>query len=204
MAAERKEEISAEDRTAHVIWCHPREDSLTARVVDHVSDLLNQRGLNLDVLELYGAEFDPSLRVDDEPDWENPKKLYSEVVEQQVLRAQNADYIIVVFPVWWFGLPALLKGYFDRVWNFGRMYGNDQPANVKGMLWLGLAGLPEESFTKRGYDTSLALLLNEGIAGYCGISHSETVLLYDTLGEVQISRFQDQVGAAISGLVTRK
>lgn len=166
-----------------VAWAHPRTDSLTARVVEGVRGQLQERGVEVDTLDLYRAGWDPTLDVDDEPDWDDPDRGYSEEVMAQAARAMAADAVMFVFPVWWYSLPAILKGYVDRVWNWGLFYGAGHRSGIAAVRWIGLAGGTRRSFEKRSYDQMITHHLNVGIAGYCGIQDSEVTLLYNTLGE---------------------
>jgi putative NADPH-quinone reductase len=63
----------------------------------------------------------------DEPDWNDREREYSAEVWAHMQRIDAADTMIVVFPIWWFGLPAILKGWVDRVWNCGFAYGRSGP-----------------------------------------------------------------------------
>ncbi len=90
------------------------------------------------------------------------------------------DALAFIFPVWWFNLPAMLKGYIDRVWNNSFAYGSSKLHHHQ-VLWLGLAAASKELFEKREYDQMMSRMLNTGIAGYCGISNSKVEILYNTL-----------------------
>ncbi|MWC30884.1 hypothetical protein GON22_22600 [Paenibacillus sp. MMS18-CY102] len=77
-------------------------------------------------------------------------------------------------------MPAMLKGYIDRVWNNGYAYGTGK-LHHEQVLWLGLAGASFEHFEKRNYDKMLAHQLNVGMANYAGIANSKVEILYNTL-----------------------
>ncbi|GAA1933948.1 hypothetical protein GCM10009837_69760 [Streptomyces durmitorensis] len=81
----------------------------------------------LDLLDLHAEGFDPRMAEADEPDWADRDKTYSDEVHAHMRRVAAADTVIVVFPLWWFGLPALAKGWIDRVWNYGFAYGRSRP-----------------------------------------------------------------------------
>ncbi|WP_433850272.1 NAD(P)H oxidoreductase [Brucella pseudogrignonensis] len=166
-----------------LIWAHPREDSLTARVAIAVREELSASGITVSELDLYRMEFDPSLQQVDEPDWNDIDKTYSEEVETLAAQLKAQDAVIFVFPVWWFSVPAILKGYIDRVWNHGIFYGGGRRLPFEKARWIALAGEPESSFTKRGLEKTMAHHLNVGIAGLCGAKDSHVEYLYDALGE---------------------
>ncbi|WP_067242939.1 NAD(P)H oxidoreductase [Microbacterium resistens] len=166
-----------------VVWSHPRSTSLTAAIAADVITALRDAGATVDELDLARTDFDPRLLPVDEPDWEDPDHRYSDEVMAHASRSRSADAVVFVFPVWWYSLPAHLKGYIDRVWNHGLFYGAGRRAGIPAVRWLGVAGESEESFAKRGYDEMMARHLNVGIAGLCGIQDSRLELLYDALGE---------------------
>ncbi|WP_059005608.1 NAD(P)H oxidoreductase [Streptomyces specialis] len=171
-------------RTALLVVAHPRSRSLTARVAARARERLEGAGFAVDLLDLHAEGFDPRMTVADEPDWGDRDKTYSAGTETHMRRLAAADTIVVVFPVWWFGLPAILKGWIDRVWNHGFAYGGGRSRlRGKRLLWLGLAGYSEERFTAGGWDTLLTRQLTQGIAGFCGIEDVTVRLLYGTVPE---------------------
>jgi putative NADPH-quinone reductase len=189
-----------EIRRAHLVWAHPRVESLTADVVAGVRELLTNRSLTVDELDLYRSGFDPVLQQPDEPDWDDPQKAYSPIVEELADRAQNADVIVVVFPLWWYALPAVLKGYIDRVWNHGRMYGDNSNVKASAVLWITLAGLDRLALDKRGHIDALEHQLDDGIAAYCGIETSRTLVLDDTIDNPNLDEYLSKVADEIDRL----
>ncbi|MDO5630306.1 MAG: NAD(P)H oxidoreductase [Paracoccus sp. (in: a-proteobacteria)] len=169
-------------KSVQLVWAHPRVDSMTAHVVDAVRDELSRLDVAVAELDLYRAGFDPVLLPSDEPDWENLDKTYSDETMRLADDLRTRDTIIFVFPIWWFSIPAMLKGYIDRVWNYGIAYGNRRRLPIKTHRWIGLAGEPESAFNKRGLGEAMMRHLNVGISGYCGAEDSEVVCLYDVLG----------------------
>ncbi|MEU6248471.1 NAD(P)H oxidoreductase [Glycomyces sp. NPDC047010] len=176
--------MSETEPTALVVYGHHRADSFTAAVAERAAKRLAGRGYRVDLLDLEREGFDPRNSVADEPDYGNRDKRYSDEVHAHVARVHAADVIVTVFPVWWFGLPALLKGWFDRVWNYGLAYGRSKsPMAGKRMLWIGLAGLPEDdplSPLVRGF---LDGPLRVGVSEYCGVPGAHTLALYDSEGQ---------------------
>ncbi|MGV9316608.1 NAD(P)H oxidoreductase [Streptomyces sp. NPDC003691] len=164
-----------------LVVAHPRPDSLTARTAARLRDRLTGDGATVDLLDLYAEGFDPRLGPADEPDWENREKRYSPEVLAQMDRIAAADEIVVVFPVWWYSVPAVLKGWIDRVWNYGFAYGRSSPRLAgKRMVWLGLAGSGAGEYAASGLGAALDLQLRVGVSGFCGIEDATVRLLYGT------------------------
>ncbi|CAG7654899.1 NAD(P)H oxidoreductase [Paenibacillus allorhizosphaerae] len=159
---------------------HPRVHSLTFAVTARFTQGLADAGHETEVLDLHRSGFNPVLWEADEPDWSSDHKIYSPEVEAEIERMKKYDALAYIFPIWWYGLPAMLKGYIDRVWNNGFAYGSNK-LHHKQLLWLGLAAAPKEHFEKRQYDKMMAQQLNVGMAEYVGISNSKVEILYDTL-----------------------
>lgn len=166
-----------------VVWAHPRTDSLTAAVTADVIGELTAQGFEVDELDLHREGVDPLVWEADEPDWDDLDKQYTPEVMALAARTKAADAVVFVFPVWWYSVPAIMKGYIDRVWNNGLFYGGGRRTGIAAARWIGLAGESAEAFRKREYDDLIARHLNIGIAGLCGIHDSRVILLHDTLGD---------------------
>lgn len=167
-------------RTALVVVAHHRADSLTAHLARRTVAQLEREGYTVDLLDLRAEGFDARMNTEDQPDWGNREKRYSQETEAHMRRILAADIVIAVFPVYWLHLPALLKGWIDRVWNYGFAYGRSKPRLAgKRMLWLGLAGAAADDVIVEVMQQTLEGSLNLGIAYYCGFSHSAVGLLPD-------------------------
>lgn len=98
-----------------ILFAHPRADSFSAALRHVVIDALARAGHQVDLLDLNGSGFDPVLSSE-------ARGRYFDVggnlagIEEHVARLKRAEAIVLLFPNWWFGFPAILKGYFDRVW----------------------------------------------------------------------------------------
>lgn len=177
---------------ALVVSSHPRANSLTTAVAARARDTLVAEGYTVDLLDLYAEGFDPLLVPEDEPDWEDATKRYSDEVHAHMDRVAAADLIVVVFPVWWFGLPAMAKGWVDRVWNRGFAY---EPTSLTGkrMLWVGLAAGSEADFAPSGFDKAIDTQLRVGVSKYCGIDDASVHLVHDTFGTPNLDAVDDLV-----------
>ena len=98
-----------------VIFAHPLDDSYAAALRDAVVETLQAGGHRVDLCDLYKESFDPVMAA-------NERRVYRdtaaniEAVSGHVERLRQAEGVMLVFPSWWYGMPAILKGYFDRVW----------------------------------------------------------------------------------------
>ncbi|WP_174185711.1 NAD(P)H oxidoreductase [Nocardia barduliensis] len=169
---------TATTRTALVVVAHPRPDSLTAHIAELATERLTAASYRIDLLDLHAENFDPRMTAADLPDWGNREKAYSPEVENHMRRVLAADVIVAVFPVYWMQVPAILKGWIDRVWNYGFAYGRSKPRLAgKRMLWLGLAGAADDDAVVELMQDALSAQLNDGIAYYCGLTQSSVGLL---------------------------
>jgi putative NADPH-quinone reductase len=101
-------------RRAFVLYAHPVPDSFCAAVHAETLQALDGAGWQVDDCDLYAEEFDPRLsRAEREGYHEVGPNLAP--VADYVDRLRAAEALVMVFPVWNFGSPAILKGFFDRV-----------------------------------------------------------------------------------------
>ncbi|GAB3220329.1 NAD(P)H oxidoreductase [Glycomyces halotolerans] len=173
--------------TALVVVAHHRPDSLTAHIGRKVADRLEAGGYRIDRMDLHAEGFDPRMTVADQPDWGDRDKIYSEEVRAHQARLLNAEVIVPVFPVYWFSLPAILKGWIDRVWGYGFAYGRSKPRLAgRRMLWLGLAGAAAGDSIAPVMKEALEGQLRDGISYYCGIAEAAVEILFDAEAQPQI------------------
>lgn len=99
---------------AFVIHCHPDPASFTAAVRDTVLDRLAAHGAEVRVADLYARGFQPVLSPEE---WRGylDAPANCAAVARDVDDLRWCDTLIFVYPTWWYGLPAMLKGWLDRV-----------------------------------------------------------------------------------------
>jgi NAD(P)H dehydrogenase (quinone) len=98
-----------------VVYCHPNETSFASTLHQTVLKALRSRGHDVTDLDLYADDFRPVMSREERKDYEDPAQ-YRETVKKYALQLAETEAIVAVYPTWWYGLPAMLKGYFDRVW----------------------------------------------------------------------------------------
>ena len=103
-----------------VVFCHPDPQSFTASVRDAVVDALTAGGHDVRVRDLYDEGFDPKFSPEERRSHMAPGPHKS--VEAHAAELHWCRHLVLVYPTWWSGQPAMLKGWMDRVW-------------VRGIAW---------------------------------------------------------------------
>ena len=115
-----------------VIFSHPWDGSFNKAILDQVVKKLDETKEKYTVIDLNKDEFNPVMT-------EKELNLYSQgkSADPLVLKYQeilkNTDELILIFPVWWMSMPAILKGFFDKVMVKGFAY-EDAKYGIKGLL----------------------------------------------------------------------
>ncbi len=105
-----------------VVWAHPLADSYSAALKDRAEGALQEAGHEIDLLDLYAEAFDPVLSAQERRDYhEIGPNLRN--VQSYVDRLRAAEGLLLVFPTWSFGYPAILTGWLQRVWIPGVAFG---------------------------------------------------------------------------------
>lgn len=98
-----------------LIYCHPCPESFAAAVRDAALEGLAEAGHEVRLVDLYAEGFDPVMHAEE-------RRLYHEAdineapVAGQLAALRWCEGLIFVYPTWWYGPPAMLKGWLDRVW----------------------------------------------------------------------------------------
>lgn len=104
-----------------IVTTHPLKRSLCTHLTELVVDTLNGMGHEVVIEDLYADKFEPTLTAAERESYYSGSYDQSAVIEQAD-RLLNAEGMVLLFPTWWFGVPAMLKGWFDRVWGPGIAY----------------------------------------------------------------------------------
>jgi NAD(P)H dehydrogenase (quinone) len=163
-----------------VVFSHPRRNSFCGAVMDSFIAGLAKAGHKAEIADLHAEGFDPRMTTADEPDWDNPRKRYTGEVLAEQARISRNEAMAFVFPVWWWSIPGMLKGWVDRVWNNGWAYGDVTLPHRKALL-IGTCSGSAATFAKRAYAPAMQAQLVVGIMNYCGIEAAEMELLYDVM-----------------------
>lgn len=155
-----------------IIYAHPNENSLNHNLLNTVIETLQSHNEEIIVRDLYKIGFDPVFSLED-MQGQFQGKLSDDVKTEQE-HISWAEQITFIYPIWWTGLPAIMKGYIDRVFSYGFAYRYDQGIQ-KGLLKgkktviINTHGKSHEEYEKTGMDKALTLTSDNGIFIYSGL-----------------------------------
>lgn len=192
-----------------LVLAHPLNESFAAAVAKTAREALAEAGHAVDLLDLYAEEFDPRLTKAERGgyfDVPYDTSGVSKIVE----RLKAADGMILVFPQWWFNFPAILKGFFDRVFAPGVAFSHDtaggrivpQLTNIK-LLWaLTTTGSPWW-LVHLYMGNPVRRLLKRGIANFCSKGLNFRMLSLHDMDRATATKRQahlDRVRKALSAI----
>ncbi|MGJ7491550.1 NAD(P)H-dependent oxidoreductase [Variovorax sp. ZT4R33] len=160
-----------------LVVANPSKESLTHSLANYISSTLSNSGSHhtIDFLDLYAEEFNPVFSKQDVASYREKAKLPADVVAQQK-RIEAAETLVLVFPLYWWGMPAMLKGWVDRVftngWAFDWTPEGGTRRKLKGLKVhvLCMGGSEPSTFSRRGYEASIKKNISEGLFEYVGAS----------------------------------
>lgn len=101
-----------------VVLAHPLTGSLNRHFADAAVAELTASGHKVTLLDLYLSEFDPRLTSVERSSYYS-ERFDAGALNMHAALLREAELLVLVFPTWWFGLPAMLKGWVDRVFSPG-------------------------------------------------------------------------------------
>ncbi|WP_018235162.1 NAD(P)H-dependent oxidoreductase [Ensifer sp. BR816] len=163
-----------------MVLAHPLEDSFAASVARAAKETLEGRGHRVDLLDLYREGFDPRLTIAERGSYFAERGSYfaerydASDVAGWIERLKAAEGLVLVFPQWWFNFPAILKGFFDRVFAPGVAFEHDPaggrivPRLTNIRLFWALTTTGSPWWVVRLYmGDPVRRLLKRGIAAFC-------------------------------------
>jgi len=185
---------------ALIILAHPEPTSFTANLARHGAEALRAHGHSVDLVDLYETKFDPvsdrrnfasvadPSRYDQQAEekFASAEGSFAPELQAEMDRLASCDLLVLQFPIWWLGMPAIMKGWIDRVFAIGRTYGggrwfdNGMMRGKHAMLAVTIGGT-EEAYSPDGfYDSAERVLwpINHGILAFCGFDVVEPFLAF--------------------------
>jgi NAD(P)H dehydrogenase (quinone) len=186
-----------------IVICHPRRKSFTQSVARSYAHAVEALGHDVVIRDLYGLHFDPVLSEGELLDAEEPKVPNAVRREQEHLA--DAGAVAFFYPLWWAFMPAMMKGYIDRVFASGFAYDirNDEIiprlSGKKALIFTSSgAGMADLQRSKQWQ--SMRLLEEDNILSLCGIELLEHVhfdLVVPDLPKHSVEQHLATVAAAV-------
>ncbi|MFJ7792718.1 NAD(P)H-dependent oxidoreductase [Pseudomonas sp. NPDC096950] len=172
---------------ALIVVAHPNPQSLTHSLARQIAEGLTSADSSntYEIADLSAQGFDPRFGTADMAVHHREAPPPADVLAEQA-RIERADALVLVYPVFWWSMPALLKGWIDRVFSNGWAFdfSLDKPFVQKlGHLrvhLVGVGGADAGSFTRHGYDEAMKTQIDHGIFEYCGARVVTSELLLDS------------------------
>ena len=155
-----------------IIYAHPNPRSFNQAILETVDAALRERGHTTRIHDLYQMQFRPTLDGEDLlRNWRG--ELPADTHREQAA-LQWAQGLVLIYPIWWFGPPAILKGWIDRI--FTRKFAFDfGPDGMKGLLTheraliLNTLGGDAATYQQQRWEELLVRPMAEGVLGACGV-----------------------------------
>ena len=155
-----------------IVYTHPNPASFNNAILATISEELKKGNKNFEVRDLYKLHFNPILSTDDLVAIQNGE------VPPDIKKEQNyilsADAVIFIYPIWWSSMPAMLKGYIDRV--FSLKFAYDITADgVIGLLKgkkafiVSTTGASKEDYEKMGAFKMMNMSMDMAIFQFSGM-----------------------------------
>lgn len=154
-----------------IIYAHPKTGSFNSAIRDAIINTSNDCGHEVEARDLYVLNFDPVLTA------QELDGTFNGIQANDVLLEQNyitwADKIVFIYPLWWGSMPAILRGYLDRVLSYGFAYcsGTDSSVGLltnKSIVIINTIGSKELNYHQNGMLSALETIASHGIFNFCG------------------------------------
>lgn len=175
---------------ALIVVAHPDKGSFTHAVADALSQGITAASSPhfAEIADLMAEEFDPRFSAADLAHFRNQAATQAEIVAEQK-RIDRADALVLVYPVYWWSFPGVLKGWIDRVFTNGWAY--DETADGKLVKKLShlrvhlvaIGAADSGTYARHGYSTAMKTQIDHGIFNYVGAQVVTSELLSLTDGD---------------------
>ncbi len=159
-----------------IIVAHPSSRSFSIYLAEQLKSIYEKNGWEAEVRDLYKLNFNPVLSYDDLGSLKNKIIPEDIKIEQDII--ESADLISVIYPLWWAGFPAILKGYIDRVFSngFAFQYTGNGPKGLltgKKVVLHTTMGNTVEEYEEKELIEPFKAIHGDEIFTYCGMDIKE-------------------------------
>ena len=164
---------------------HPDPNSLTHAIAARFGAGAQEAGHTTETADLHAEGFSPVWSMADMAQFED-QPMPEDVLAEQA-RIERCDALALVFPLFWWGMPAMLKGWIDRVWSQGWAYDDVDDPNrsllrSRTCVMLVPCGASPQSMAPNGYTGAIDRLWRIGTLGYFGMTDKRIHLLHGSHG----------------------
>lgn len=194
---------------ALVVLAHPRADSYTHAVADAAIDGLRAGGHAVEVIDLYAEGFRPAMSLQERRAYETDEPLVEDHTHAHAELVRWCDAIVFVYPTWWSGLPAILKGWLERVlvvgvaFRFHERTGKVRPGLKRMRFVVGISTYGSPWAYVKAVNDNGRRILHRALRVSCGPRTRRVWLgLYaiDTSTAAERTAFLERVRAQMAGL----
>ena len=157
-----------------IVYAHPDTGGHCSAICQVVHGFFSSHKLDYEFIDLYRIGFDPVLPAQEHYTRGHFKK--SPQIESFQKKVKEADRLVFIYPVWWGTMPAIMKGFFDRVFtsHFAFRYVNGIPRGLlKGKKALVLITSGANVFLSRAFQGGRPVKnIRNDILGFCGVKAS--------------------------------
>jgi NAD(P)H dehydrogenase (quinone) len=169
---------------ALIVVSHPKPDSLTHAVAAHIAEGIASSGSahTYEIADLAAEAFDPRFTSNDIDVHRRTDPPSHDITAEQ-RRLDRADALVLVYPVYWWSMPGLMKGWIDRVFANGWAYDEGPDGKTVKRLQrlqvhlVAIAGADQRTYARHGYFGAMKLQIDRGIFDYCGAQVKTSELL---------------------------
>jgi NAD(P)H dehydrogenase (quinone) len=158
-----------------------------------------------EVLDLAAEGFDPRFSPADRRAYQGTGPVPEDVLAEHD-RLRRADHVVLVFPMFWWQLPAQLKGWIDRVFIEGFAFTGYSQGSLTPSLgrltmhFVPIAATRSEPLARHGYETALRTQLQHGLVDYCGAVRGEFAVLTGVEEAVSPEALRETVDRIVTGV----
>ncbi|NQD94393.1 NAD(P)H-dependent oxidoreductase [Pseudomonas sp. CrR25] len=174
---------------ALIVVAHHDPKSLSHSLATHVAEgvALADPSHSCEIADLSAEAFDPRFTAADHAVHRREAPPPADVAAEQA-RIDRADALVLVYPVYWWSMPGILKGWIDRVFANGWAFDFSPDAKLEKKLrhlrvhLLGVGGADAGTYARHGYAGAMRTQIDHGIFDYCGarVEISELLLESET------------------------
>ncbi len=155
-----------------IVYSHPNPKSFCHAILETAVKTLQSKGHEVVVRDLYALGFDPVLKGSDFVKFQSGKIPADIKAEHE--KISGAGVITFIYPIWWTGMPAMMKGYIDRVFSLGFAYavGEWGPVGLlteKKAIIFNTTGTDKGIYDKSGIFDAIKKTSDAGIFNFCGV-----------------------------------